>query len=55
MWPAMIDNAGARIVFVASDAGRVGSLGETPYAGADMATVGAALASRQEAVQKMLA
>ena len=32
--PAMIDRASGRIVNIASDAGRVGSLGETVYAGA---------------------
>jgi 2-hydroxycyclohexanecarboxyl-CoA dehydrogenase len=32
--PAMIERASGRIVNVASDAGRVGSLGETVYAGA---------------------
>ena len=32
--PAMIEHAGGRIVNVASDAGRVGSLGETVYSGA---------------------
>jgi len=32
--PAMIEHAGGRIVNIASDAGRVGSLGETVYAGA---------------------
>lgn len=31
--PAMIERTGGRIVNVASDAGRVGSLGETAYAG----------------------
>jgi 2-hydroxycyclohexanecarboxyl-CoA dehydrogenase len=36
----MIENAGARIVFVASDAGRVGSLGETPYAAAKGGIIG---------------
>jgi 2-hydroxycyclohexanecarboxyl-CoA dehydrogenase len=40
LWPAMIENAGARIVFVASDAGRVGSLGETPYAAAKGGIIG---------------
>jgi 2-hydroxycyclohexanecarboxyl-CoA dehydrogenase len=40
LWPAMIGNAGARIVFVASDAGRVGSLGETPYAAAKGGIIG---------------
>ena len=32
--PAMIQRAGGRIVNIASDAGRVGSLGETVYSGA---------------------
>jgi 2-hydroxycyclohexanecarboxyl-CoA dehydrogenase len=32
--PAMIERAGGKIVNIASDAGRVGSLGETVYAGA---------------------
>jgi 2-hydroxycyclohexanecarboxyl-CoA dehydrogenase len=40
LWPAMIGNPGARIVFVASDAGRVGSLGETPYAAAKGGIIG---------------
>jgi 2-hydroxycyclohexanecarboxyl-CoA dehydrogenase len=40
LWPAMIENPGARIVFVASDAGRVGSLGETPYAAAKGGIIG---------------
>ena len=31
--PAMIERAGGRIINVASDAGRVGSLGETAYSG----------------------
>ena len=40
LWPALIENAGARIVFVASDAGRVGSLGETPYSAAKGGIIG---------------
>jgi 2-hydroxycyclohexanecarboxyl-CoA dehydrogenase len=34
LFPAMAKTGGGKIVFVASDAGRVGSLGETPYAAA---------------------
>ena len=34
LFPAMIEGGGGKIVFVSSDAGRVGSLGETPYAAA---------------------
>jgi 2-hydroxycyclohexanecarboxyl-CoA dehydrogenase len=40
VFPAMIQNGGGKIVFVASDAGRVGSLGETPYAAAKGGIIG---------------
>jgi len=40
LFPAMIQNGGGKIVFVASDAGRVGSLGETPYAAAKGGIIG---------------
>ena len=40
LWPAMIANASGKIVFVASDAGRVGSLGETPYSAAKGGIIG---------------
>jgi 2-hydroxycyclohexanecarboxyl-CoA dehydrogenase len=40
LFPAMIHNGGGKIVFVASDAGRVGSLGETPYAAAKGGIIG---------------
>jgi 2-hydroxycyclohexanecarboxyl-CoA dehydrogenase len=40
LWPAMIANASGKIIFVASDAGRVGSLGETPYAAAKGGIIG---------------
>jgi 2-hydroxycyclohexanecarboxyl-CoA dehydrogenase len=40
LFPAMIENGGGKIVFVASDAGRVGSLGETPYSAAKGGIIG---------------
>ena len=40
LFPAMIANGGGKIVFVSSDAGRVGSLGETPYAAAKGGIIG---------------
>src|SRR5262249_3291934 len=40
LFPAMIENGGGKIVFVSSDAGRVGSLGETPYAAAKGGIIG---------------
>jgi 2-hydroxycyclohexanecarboxyl-CoA dehydrogenase len=40
IFPGMIQNGGGKIVFVASDAGRVGSLGETPYAAAKGGIIG---------------
>ena len=40
LFPAMIQNGGGKIVFVASDAGRVGSLGETPYSAAKGGIIG---------------
>jgi 2-hydroxycyclohexanecarboxyl-CoA dehydrogenase len=40
LWPSMIANAAGKIVFIASDAGRVGSLGETPYAAAKGGIIG---------------
>jgi 2-hydroxycyclohexanecarboxyl-CoA dehydrogenase len=40
IFPAMVQNGGGKIVFVASDAGRVGSLGETPYAAAKGGIIG---------------
>jgi 2-hydroxycyclohexanecarboxyl-CoA dehydrogenase len=40
LFPAMIEGGGGKIVFVASDAGRVGSLGETPYAAAKGGIIG---------------
>ena len=40
LFPAMIDHGGGKVVFVASDAGRVGSLGETPYAAAKGGIIG---------------
>jgi len=40
LFPAMIANGGGKIVFVASDAGRVGSLGETPYSAAKGGIIG---------------
>lgn len=40
LFPAMIQGGGGKIVFVASDAGRVGSLGETPYAAAKGGIIG---------------
>ncbi len=40
LFPAMIAAGGGKIVFVASDAGRVGSLGETPYAAAKGGIIG---------------
>ena len=38
--PALIANGGGKIVFVSSDAGRVGSSGETPYAAAKGGIIG---------------
>jgi 2-hydroxycyclohexanecarboxyl-CoA dehydrogenase len=40
LFPAMIAGGGGKIVFVASDAGRVGSLGETPYSAAKGGIIG---------------
>jgi 2-hydroxycyclohexanecarboxyl-CoA dehydrogenase len=40
LFAAMIQNGGGKIVFVASDAGRVGSLGETPYSAAKGGIIG---------------
>jgi 2-hydroxycyclohexanecarboxyl-CoA dehydrogenase len=40
IFPAMIEAGGGKIVFVASDAGRVGSLGETPYSAAKAGIIG---------------
>lgn len=40
LFPAMIEGGGGKIVFVSSDAGRVGSLGETPYAAAKGGIIG---------------
>ena len=40
IFPAMIQSGGGKIVFVASDAGRVGSLGETPYSAAKGGIIG---------------
>lgn len=40
LFPAMIQGGGGKIVYVASDAGRVGSLGETPYAAAKGGIIG---------------
>jgi 2-hydroxycyclohexanecarboxyl-CoA dehydrogenase len=40
LFPAMIAAGGGKIVFVSSDAGRVGSLGETPYAAAKAGIIG---------------
>jgi 2-hydroxycyclohexanecarboxyl-CoA dehydrogenase len=40
LFPAMIQNGGGKIVFVSSDAGRVGSLGETPYSAAKGGIIG---------------
>jgi 2-hydroxycyclohexanecarboxyl-CoA dehydrogenase len=40
LFPAMIQGGGGKIVFVASDAGRVGSLGETPYSAAKGGIIG---------------
>jgi 2-hydroxycyclohexanecarboxyl-CoA dehydrogenase len=40
VFPAMIKAGGGKIVFVASDAGRVGSLGETPYSAAKGGIIG---------------
>jgi 2-hydroxycyclohexanecarboxyl-CoA dehydrogenase len=40
VFPAMVQGGGGKIVFVSSDAGRVGSLGETPYAAAKGGIIG---------------
>jgi 2-hydroxycyclohexanecarboxyl-CoA dehydrogenase len=40
IFPAMIKRGQGKIVFVSSDAGRVGSLGETPYAAAKGGIIG---------------
>jgi 2-hydroxycyclohexanecarboxyl-CoA dehydrogenase len=40
IFKAMIDNGSGKIVLVASDAGRVGSLGETPYSAAKGGIIG---------------
>jgi 2-hydroxycyclohexanecarboxyl-CoA dehydrogenase len=40
LFAAMIEGGGGKIVFVSSDAGRVGSLGETPYAAAKGGVIG---------------
>jgi|SRR5690349_20190351 len=40
LFPAMIAAGGGKIVFDSSDAGRVGSLGETPYAAAKGGIIG---------------
>jgi 2-hydroxycyclohexanecarboxyl-CoA dehydrogenase len=40
VFPAMTASGGGKIVYVASDAGRVGSLGETPYSAAKGGIIG---------------
>ena len=40
LFPALMAGGGGKIVFVASDAGRVGSLGETPYSAAKGGIIG---------------
>jgi 2-hydroxycyclohexanecarboxyl-CoA dehydrogenase len=40
LFPTLIAGGGGKIVFVASDAGRVGSLGETPYSAAKGGIIG---------------
>src|SRR5215472_1755340 len=40
LFPAMIRTGGGKIVYVSSDAGRVGSLGETPYSAAKGGIIG---------------
>ena len=40
LFPAMMAGGGGKIVFVACDAGRVGSLGETPYSAAKGGIIG---------------
>ena len=40
LFPAMMAGGGGKIVYVASDAGRVGSLGETPYSAAKGGIIG---------------
>lgn len=40
IFPHMLEKGAGRIVFVSSDAGRVGSLGETPYSAAKAGLIG---------------
>jgi 2-hydroxycyclohexanecarboxyl-CoA dehydrogenase len=40
LFPAMAQAGGGKIVFISSDAGRVGSLGETPYSAAKAGIIG---------------
>lgn len=47
-FPSMIENKGGRIVLVASDAGRVGSLGESVYSGAKGGLISLAKALARE-------
>jgi 2-hydroxycyclohexanecarboxyl-CoA dehydrogenase len=55
LFPAMAKAGSGKIVFVASDAGRVGSLGETPYSAAKGGIIGFTKALAREGARHRIA